>query len=630
MKKRGFLAILSLCLFSCNVVIDDSNDLNKSDSFSSEEISSDNNFLSQDNSSENISSSEDVSSENIIDSELASSEGIISNYENVSNHSSEVISSETIISDQDKFVNPRVFPKYDYTFTNLTSLNGTKVNKNLDAFSVEGFAHGVTGGGIIKENSSSYIKVSTADEFIKAINRKNVDDKLDSDFPTRNTVIEIVNDIDLGWNKLSSVTKGYSDVVEASSPLTHPILKETGVSLIYLSGRQNLTIYSKNGAKLKHACFQIRGYEGRASSNIIIRNIEFDGIWEWDDSGSYDKNDWDQFTLRADKGEVNKIWFDHCTFHKTYDGTIDIKYGASDITISWCKFISWDENDEEFMAMMNYLENNRASFPNYDKARKSGASLKDMIDYASINKKVHLIGHSDNNPGDENIKVTYCNNYYLNCVERLPRLRLGKAHCYNNIYDASEANLLVNKIKGYASWPSSLGISMNGSQGTNYGHLLLENCYINGINTPLRNNMKKVDDQYVGSVDALYTYYTHENISRTWSYSSKTNSDVFYNGRYTFLGNSTNNEDENLLRPFPSEPISFNTDEFKKSLGYEYILYEPTLLYLTQNNKGGASAFKDFNELWLYSSYDNNMLADIVYPNGGVLGSTSNLDASRA
>ena len=146
MKKRGFLAILSLCLFSCNVVIDDSNNLDTSSSFSSEEISSDNNFLSQDNSSENVLQSDAFSSENIMDSE-----DIISNYENASNHSSEVISSETIISDQDKFVNPRVFPKYDYTFTNLTSLNGTKVNKNLDAFSVEGFAHGVTGGGIIKE-----------------------------------------------------------------------------------------------------------------------------------------------------------------------------------------------------------------------------------------------------------------------------------------------------------------------------------------------------------------------------------------------------------------------------------------------------------------------------------------------
>lgn len=38
------------------------------------------------------------------------------------------------------------------------------------------------------------------------------------------------------------------------------------------------------------------------SNNIIIRNIEFDEIWEWDDytEGAYDRNDWDYMTIEKE------------------------------------------------------------------------------------------------------------------------------------------------------------------------------------------------------------------------------------------------------------------------------------------------------------------------------------------
>ncbi len=522
---------------------------------------------------------------------------------------------------------PKTPTLYTINDSNAT-FSGTSVQSSVALYSSQGYGKNVTGGGNLSVGDADYYQVSTAEEFIKAIGRKNYDDKSDTGFNTRPAVVEVMNDIDLGWNKIGSVAQGFSDVIEANSPSVHPTLKQTGVSTIYIGGRQNLTIFSKNGSCLSHACFQMRAQDGVACENVIIRNIKFVGAWEWDDSGAYDKNDWDTFTIRADKGSVSNIWIDHCTFTKPYDGTIDIKYSATDITISWCSFIPYTKDDSDFMDMMNYLEDNRSSFPNYNAARSAGASFDDMIDYASINKKVHLIGHTDNSAGDENFRITYCNNYYYGCTERLPRLRMGKAHVYNCIFDASAADALENSIKSRGiSWPSALSFASNGSLGTNYGKLLLENCYIDGINTPLRNNNKNVGDAYTGCVEALSTYYTVDGISRSWNYDNKTNTQVSKSGRYTFFGHSTIN-DGNLMQPFPIPPLSFDTDAFKNALTYDYVLFNPTELYLVMQGNVGAGKMDFSTQNWLKSTYSNEQTSNTIKATG-VLGKTANLGASR-
>ena len=516
---------------------------------------------------------------------------------------------------------------YKIDFTNGT-FNGTGVTPNISIYSSNGYAKGVTGGGVMSETNAKYVKVSTAKQFLDAIGRNNPANKKDETWYNTPMVVEVMNDIDLGYNAIGSEAQGSADIIAANAPSVHPTLKKTGVSTVYISGRQNLTIFSKNGACIKHACFQIRGYNGRASSNIMIRNLKFIGSWEWDDSGKYDANDWDTFTLRADKGKVEKIWIDHCTFTKPYDGTIDIKYGATDITISWCAFIPYTTDDSDFMDMMNYLESNRSLFTNYNQARNSGASFNDMLEYATINKKVHLIGHTDNNAGDENIRVTYANNYYYNCTERLPRLRLGKAHVYNCIFNAERANEVKKKLKASGSWPSALGFDANGSLGTNKGQLLVENCYINGINCPLRNNNKKAEDQYTGSCEALTCYYTCVNIDRSWKYDKTTNSQVSKSGRYTFFGSSTKDNANNLLKPFPMKPLAFDTDAFKKALTYDYILFNPTELYLAQNGIVGAGKMDFSSSLWMTSSYTNQKTTNLVRVNG-VSGKSANLGLGR-
>ena len=140
----------------------------------------------------------------------------------------------------------------------------TASNTNLPKTAI-GFASGTTGGGSLSESSTNYAKVSTATELGKAL-KKNSGIK----------VVEIMNDIDLGWNVIGSEAQ-VSPISANNSPLTHPTLIKTGVSKVKVDSFDGLTIYSKNGAKIKHAGFT------KNCSNVIIQNVEFDELWEWDE-----------------------------------------------------------------------------------------------------------------------------------------------------------------------------------------------------------------------------------------------------------------------------------------------------------------------------------------------------------
>ncbi len=124
--------------------------------------------------------------------------------------------------------------------------------------------------------------------------------------------------------------------------------------------------------------------------NIIVRNIKFAS---WGDDGiSVDASD--------DQTLGHHIWIDHCTFTYdpppgypagvTPDGSIDITHTVSYATVSWNHFIKTDKNC--------------------------------------------LVGHSDSNTSDVDMKVTFHHNYFDSSAQRNPRVRFGKVHAFNNYY----------------------------------------------------------------------------------------------------------------------------------------------------------------------------------------------------
>lgn len=130
------------------------------------------------------------------------------------------------------------------------------------------------------------------------------------------------------------------------------------------------------------------------SHNIIIRNILF--------------NDAPDDCIDVTNELSHHIWIDHCTFTDSpaidisgnnHDGLLDIKDGASFVTVSW-----------------NHFANHHKSC---------------------------LLGHSDNNGATDigRLKVTYYNNWFDNTLSRHPRVRFGEAHVINNFYDNSKGGM---------------------------------------------------------------------------------------------------------------------------------------------------------------------------------------------
>lgn len=148
--------------------------------------------------------------------------------------------------------------------------------------------------------------------------------------------------------------------------------------------------------------------------NVVIRNLKlwngYDFFPLWYQSGENNFNSiFDNITIDNAKW----IWIDHCTIGEdaysydkvqtpvgeldwvTYDGALDIGKGSQFVTVSWCHFQNHD--------------------------------------------KTLLIGYGSNFTIDEGkLQVTLHHNYFENCTQRLPLVRHGTVHIFNNLYDSAD------------------------------------------------------------------------------------------------------------------------------------------------------------------------------------------------
>jgi pectate lyase len=123
------------------------------------------------------------------------------------------------------------------------------------------------------------------------------------------------------------------------------------------------------------------------SENIIVQNLNI--------TNPYGVGEGDGITIRGGKN----VFITHCTFTDCSDGSIDIVQQADSITVSWCRF--------------HYIQQTSHCY-------------------------VNLIGNSDsqiNDLGYLHVTIHHCW-YDINCVERMPSVRFGRVHVYNNYYNA--------------------------------------------------------------------------------------------------------------------------------------------------------------------------------------------------
>ena len=138
-----------------------------------------------------------------------------------------------------------------------------------------------------------------------------------------------------------------------------------------------------SGAHLQGIELQVSG-----ARNVIIRNVAVSHVVA---AGAGTAND--AIVL---SGAMN-VWIDRCDLYSDlthgkdyYDGLLEIKNGASFVTVSRC--------------------------------------------HIHDHYKVSLISSGDEQVGDTVIRATYHHNYFHDVGSRLPSIRFGKAHVFNNYY----------------------------------------------------------------------------------------------------------------------------------------------------------------------------------------------------
>ena len=353
---------------------------------------------------------------------------------------------------------------------------------------IEGFAGLLISETGLKRGDPGYYLVTNEKEFIKALTFTN-DSKLGT---VSAKVIEITNDLNMGYldviNKYPDETFNSTIFRAHAVPKTHPDLIASGVSRITIQDRkagtkygEGLVIFSQTGVKVKRCSWIFK-----RSENIVVRNLEFDELWEYDDKGDYDSNDWDYITLE----DINGAWLDHLTIGKAYDGLIDMKGKSENVSITWSKFLV---TRSEFIELqIAYLEENIDSFPKYKILRNSGLTVDDIVEINCVQKKGHLVGATELNVNNDTLTITLAYNYYYSIQDRIPRLRGGDAHVYNIIHDASR----IYELKQL--YPS-VNFTNQGLITTENGAVFMEESIFIGVETAIKNNQKTdSDDRFTG------------------------------------------------------------------------------------------------------------------------------------
>lgn len=159
----------------------------------------------------------------------------------------------------------------------------------------------------------------------------------------------------------------------------------------------NVTIYGYQGAIIAQpttgSAMKLSG-----SSNVIIRNLKFKGI------GAHDDDDEDCLQVNH---ESKNVWIDHVDVYDGHDGNLDITNASDFVTISWTKF-------------------------SYTSA-STGHQFS------------NLIGNSKTKTSDRgHLNVTIHHTWWADgVVERMPRVRFGKVHVANNLFDSKNASYCV-------------------------------------------------------------------------------------------------------------------------------------------------------------------------------------------
>lgn len=185
---------------------------------------------------------------------------------------------------------------------------------------------------------------------------------------------------------------------------------------------------------------RIRGRDDDFVQNVIIRNLNINGATTDVD------NDAMQIYF------AHHVWIDHCEIWDGVDANLDVVHGSNWVTISWTKF--------------RYT----SAAPDPD------------------HKFSNLFGHSDNNASEDDgrLKVTVHHNWWAEGVtERMPRVRFGEVHSFNNYFSSAGNNYCIRAGRN--------------------AHILSEGNFFDGVNSP--HEFNSLEDEATAHITARQNGY---------------------------------------------------------------------------------------------------------------------------
>jgi len=197
------------------------------------------------------------------------------------------------------------------------------------------------------------------------------------------------------------------------------------------------------------------------ASNVIIEELNI--------TNPYDYGEGDGITVKY----ATDIFVTKCTIYDCSDGCLDITRESDYITVSWCKFYY-------------------------------------TADFA--HRYVNLIGGSDSDTGDiGKLHITFHHNWWSTlCYERMPRVRFGQVHVYNNYYNCTGNNYCIRP-----------GVE---------AQLLVENNYFDHIDEPIDEKetgaLVEAHDNIFNSCTNVYWLGDDDVFTPPYSYTLDSASDV--------------------------------------------------------------------------------------------------------
>ncbi|NYE04342.1 pectate lyase [Bacillus niacini] len=482
-------------------------------------------------------------------------------------------------------------------------------------------------------DTTYYRQVKTEREFLQAI--------LDAGNGSVK-VIEVAKDLNLGWKALnlsSEETKKYRFIRNYRNPMngfTNPNLASSGVSQLDINNVDGLTIFSKKGKTIRSAEFKLQN----STNDIVIRNLNFDGMWQWDDTGKHKEVGWTFIKING----ANNVWIDHCKFSIAADGLIDTENGGSNITISWSEFgLPANENppeESDIYQSIQYMEGKYASKELnsdsiYFNMRNGGATKEQIMAYAAYHSKVHLSGSGDKDyvnyvsssgtevkDGNQRIRLTLAYNRYTNIGQRIPMIRQGTGHMYNCYLDNSTHYDVLDNVSAIAEYGTdTLSRALNARNGAS---IAADTCVFHDINEPITGSeiqgldTTNMDEQWAELFQSAYNRNLIVNSHITNKYGTYTgsswdnNGENLFNKGFTWYDKSTignwawsshivGSENMSKTNP-PTNPFTFQYN-YDEEIPYTYNVLPLNSVMATLTNYAGANKVNMSPIGWLKTDY---------------------------